>query len=227
MRANHRSAALALVAAVVLAMTSACGGSDKPKPLSTPKAQEVVKVGVLTAADMPGYKAEDQEADPDDEKSDEHVATCLGLAKPSYVARNPGRSFTKGDLEVESTADVASSASQAKAELKAFGTDKAEGCLKDEFNSLLKESGGTISRFELTPQTISVKGADDTFAYKLDFGATIAGQNLTFSGIAVGALVGQVELEVNAFDPTGSGSFGIDQAVPLLQKVVDRTKAEL
>jgi hypothetical protein len=231
MRSTHRQAALAVVATALLVLTAACSSDSKkssgptPTPLSTPQAQALASAAVLTAADMPGYKAEPETHDADDQASEDRVVTCLGLGKPSYLARNFGTSFSKGTLEVQSSADVAHSAAQARTELAALTGSKAEGCLKAEFAQLVSGSGGSITKFELTPIEVSVNGADDTFGYKLEFSASAAGQTLTFSGFDLGALVGQVEVDIQVFDSSGTPGLTTDQAEALLQKVTDRTKA--
>jgi hypothetical protein len=230
MRCTRRSTALALAATAVLVLSAGCGGSSKkasssPTPLTTAKAQALATAAVLTEADLPGYKAEKQSHDAEDEAFDTRVATCLGLAKPTYLARDFGTAFTKGSLEIDSSADVAPSAAAGLIELQALTGSKAEGCLKAEFTTLIAASGGTVKAFTLTPMTINVPGADAVFGYKLDFAANAGGQALSFTGYDVGSLVGQVEIDVTVIDSSGSSSFGLDQAVALLSKVTDRTKA--
>jgi hypothetical protein len=234
MRLHHRPTVLAVVAAAVLVLTAACGGGSKkdsatpsPTALSKAQAESLAKAAVLTAADMPGYKAEEQTKDPDDEADDKRLAACLGTTKPTYLAENAGLTFTKGELEVDSSADVAPSVAAAKAELAAFRSDKLKGCLRSEFEKLLADSRGTITKFEVTPTPITVTGADDSFAFRFELGASVSGQQLRFTGFDLGALVGQVEPEISSFDPSGSSAFTLDQGVALLQKAVDRTRAAL
>lgn len=235
MRITQGRAAVAVIA--VLLLTVGCGSDDKkdasstptptatPTPLTAAQAQVLAKAAVLTEADMPGYKAEKETHDTDDQATEERVATCLGLPKPTYVARDFGTTFSKGDVEVESSADVAPTAAAARTELEALTGEKAEGCLKTEFEQLVGVSGGAVTKFELTPVDITVNGADDAFGFKLEFAASAAGQTLAFTGYDVGALVGQVEIDVSVFDSSGSGGFTVEQATALLQKVTDRTRA--
>jgi hypothetical protein len=230
MRCTRRSTALALASTAVLLLTAGCGGSSKkaspsPTPLTTAKAQALATAAVLTEADIPGYQAEKQTHDADDEAFDTRVATCLGLAKPTYLARDFGTAFTKGSLEIDSSADVAPSAAAARTELQALTGSKAEGCLKVEFTTLVAASGGTVKTFTIAPVTISVPGSDAVFGYQMDFAANAGGQALSFSGYDVGSLVGQVEIDLTVIDSSGSSSFTLDQAVALLQKATDRTKA--
>jgi hypothetical protein len=233
MRTSHRPVALAVVAAALLVLTAACGGGGSkksssnptPAPLTTAKAQALAKAAVLTAADMPGYKAEESKDDPNDKATDQRIAACLGTTKPTYLAENPGMTFTKGDLEVDSSADVAPSVATAKAEVAAFTSPKLKDCVKQEFAKLLADSHGVITAFEITPQSSTVTGADETFAYTFDLRASVAGQQLHFNGLDVGALVGQVEVDLSVFDQSGSSTFTVEQANALLQRAVDRTKA--
>ena len=231
MREPRRTTGLAVAAVALLAMTAGCSDDGKkkatstPSPLTSAQAQALASAAVLTEADMPGYSAEKQTHDADDDAMDARVATCLGLAKPAYVARDFGTGFTKGDLEIDSSADVAPSAAVAKTELAALTGSKAEGCLRTEFESLVSSSGGRVTSFEITPVTIDVPGADGSFGYKMEFSATAGGQRIAFSGYDVGSLVGPVEIDISVIDSSGGSGFSLDAAVALLKTVTDRAKA--
>jgi hypothetical protein len=231
MRETRRTTGSAVLAAAVLALTAACGddGGAKatatPTPLTAAQATTLAAAAVLTAADLPGYTAEKQTHDADDDAMDARLATCLGYAKPTYLARDFGTAFSKGSIEIDSSADVAPSVAVAKEELAALTSSKAEGCLKAEFEDLVASSGGTVTSFEMTPVTIDVPGADDAFGFSLRFAATAGGQRIAFSGYEVGSLVGPVEIDVSVIDSSGGSTFSLDAAVALLRKVTDRTKA--
>ena len=239
MRETRRTTALALTAVAVLAMTAACNGSKKhtttpspsqsPTPTAVPvtaaQARALANAGVLTPADMPGYTAKRQTHDASDDASDARIQTCLGIAKPTYLARNFGTAFSKGPLEVDSSADVAPTADAAKAELAALTGDKAQPCLKTEFRSLIAAQGGTVTSLSLDPVTVTVPGADAAFGYRIAITATGGGQTLQFTGFDIGALAGSAELDITAIDTSGSTAFTLDDGVALLKKVTDRAKA--
>ena len=231
MRESRTKAGCALVAIAALALSAGCSGSTKkgaapsPTPLTVAKAQALADAAVLTDADMTGYTSEKQTHDASDDASDARIATCLGITKPTYLARNFGTAFTKGAIEVDSSADVASTAEAARSELTAMTGPKAEACIKTEFTSLIAGEGGTVSSFSLTPVTIDVPGSDGAFGYRMAIKATGGGQTLEFNGFDIGALVGPAEIDVTMIDSSGASGFTLDQGVALLKTVSDRAKA--
>ena len=106
--------------------------SPTPKVLTAAEAKAVAAAGILTAADMPGYTAKPGEADDaEDQATDAAIRTCVGSPVRDYLVSDPGREFTKGDLEVDSSVDVARTAAIAKAELAAYTSSKADELRQD------------------------------------------------------------------------------------------------
>lgn len=232
MRATRLPTTLAVGAAALLSLLTACGGSAKtsspnrtPAPLTAEKGQALATAAVLTGADMPGFTPKKQTHDASDVASENRITSCLGRGTPTYLARDFGTSFTRGRLEVDSSADVAQGSAAARADLAAITGSKAKGCLETEFGSLLSTSGATLTSFSLTPETIVVPGSAAAFAFKIAIAGTAGGQRLNIRGYQVGCLVGQVEIDVDVIDFSGSAAFTLDQAVALLKTVTDRTKA--
>jgi len=234
---TSRHPSLVLATSAVLALTAACnGGGTKgsgatPTPTSTAtaltseQATALAAAGVLTDADMPGFTGEAQTQDADHEAAEARLASCLGLGAPSYVARDLGRSFTKGDLEVHSTADVVGSAAQAQEELAAFTGAKAEPCFKAELTKAATASGGSLTSFDVSPREVSVQHVDDAFFLRSAFTIATPEQTFRLEGYELGAAVGQVEVSISVVG--GAGSLGLtpDDAVALLERVAERVRA--
>ncbi|MCW2544403.1 MAG: hypothetical protein JWM40_1955, partial [Frankiales bacterium] len=152
--------------------------------------------------------------------------TCLGVASPPYLASDPGRSFTKGDLEVDSSADVAATLADGKAELAAYTGPKSTQCFKAQLVKVFAAEGASVTSFVHTPVTLTVPGADAVFGYELSVDATGGGQTLQLRGFDLGTLVGQVEVSVSVFGTPQVG-LTLDEAQALLVKATARAKAAL
>lgn len=220
------------VALCVTAALTACGGEDKPstKPSPTPvaltaaQAKVLTAAGVLTEADMPGYDAAPQKADPENDALEVKLASCLGIAAPTYLARDLGKAYTKGELEIDSSADAFTTLDAAKARTAAFKSAKGEACVKQVLTEELASNNLTVTTFtsELVP--VTVPGSDDAFLYKLTFSGTSGGQAIEFSGFEAAARVGQVEAELSVI-ASAANSFTQEQTVELLSKAAGRIKA--
>jgi hypothetical protein len=113
---------------VVLALCAAaavtgCGGGTPPpsstKPsastaataaaLTLAKAKTLAAAAVLTGADLPGHTTQAQTHSASNDVLDAKMATCLGVTVSTYLTRNDGTAFSKGELEIDSSADVSTS----------------------------------------------------------------------------------------------------------------------
>lgn len=216
---------LALTATVALAGCAGSSTAKKAKPaLTAEKAKVVAAAGVLTDADLPGYTSEAQTHDASDDASDKALATCLGIPVGTFLARDFGKAFHKGTLEVDSSVDIATSAKDAQAQLAAISGGKGVGCLKTLLGGLIGSSGATVTSIELTPVSPAVQGADGSFGYQIAVALTAAGQTVTIKGFELGALVGQVEIDITDI-ATGGEPLGLEDSVALLNKVVARVTA--
>ena len=228
MRRMSSRLALVLTVCAAAALTACGGGSSKKTPAAVPlteaKAKTVAAAGILTAADLPGYTAADQTHDASNDETDKKLATCLGVPAETYLTRNFGKSFTKGQLEIDSSVDVATSAASARTQLTALTSSKAPDCLKSTLTELLATSGLTVTSFTATPTSVRVSGADATFGYKLAFAGAGKGQQISFSGYEVGSLVGQVQVAVSVL-ASSAGTFSFDDTVALLTTATGRVKA--
>ena len=225
---------------VVIASTllGGCGGSSggskehnaaspsaTSTSLSAAKAKTLAAAGVLTEADLPGYTAKPQTHDASDDASDALMQRCLGLSKQSYLARNFGTAFTKGTDEIDSSADVASSPDEAHAELQAIGSSKAPGCFKQVLTKLMASNALTVKSITTTKAQATVQGSDGSFGYLLDMTATTRGQTVRLQGYEVGALVGQVEIDVTSIAVGGAGGVTLSQVLSLAGIAAKRVRS--
>jgi hypothetical protein len=232
-----RSLVLALCAAV--ALTGCGGGSSQPSTTSTSssaaaaatpvaltlaKAKLLAAAAVLTDADLPGYTSKAQTHDASNDALDAKMATCLGVTAATYLTRNFGTAFSKGELEIDSSADVATSTADAKKQLADMTSSKAPACLKSQLTAALASTGFTVTSFSAQPASVTIPGSDGAFVYTMVVAGTIQGRNIELRGFDAGALVGQVEVGVSVFAPSAT-TFTLAQTTALLTKATERTKA--
>jgi hypothetical protein len=209
-----------LVGAVSLSLT-ACGGgdtsdnaSDAPSTVPTPtertlteaQAKVIAEASLLKAADMPGYEATppDETEDPEEEKAEAELEKCVGSESPDYLADEASDDFSKGEppagVEVSSEVQVVKTFAEGEADLKAFLSDKALGCLETFFGKALDgelPAGVTVGKPTVERFDIA-KPAEASEAFGLRIQSTLSGQgmSLDFSIALAGALVGRAELSV-------------------------------
>jgi len=200
-----------LLAAGIAVGVAACGGSSSngnsaaspatshsPAALTAQEAKSLAAAAILRAADMPGYTAKPGTHDASDASSEAAEQRCLGLPPQQFRARDFGTMFTKGDLEVDSSADVASSVQDARQQLAAITGSKAKACLKQTIDALVHSSGGTVRSFSAQLVPVTIADADAAFAYRLSVQAAFNGQAVTIGGYEVGTLVGPVEVDTQS-----------------------------
>jgi hypothetical protein len=227
-----------LIAAGIAVGVAACssGSSSNAHSASTPttshsaaaltvqEAKTLAAAAILRDADMPGYTAKPGTHDATDVRSEAQEQRCLGLPPQQFRARDFGKEFTKGDLEVDSSADVASSVADGKQQLAAITGSKAKGCLKQALDAIVAASGGTVRSFSANLVPATIADADAAFAYQLSVQAAFNGQAVTIAGYEVGTLVGQVEVDTQA---TGTAPLPLTlaQAEHLAQISTSRERA--
>lgn len=81
-------------------------------------ALQLAKAGVLKRSDLPGFSAQSTKAEPEDAADERALYKCLGAKVPTFAARNLGLVFTKDAVQIDSSADVLTPVSKAKADLK-------------------------------------------------------------------------------------------------------------
>jgi hypothetical protein len=202
----------------------ATGASGTGK-LTKAEAKRLAAAAILTKADLPGYTAKAGE-DSEDEAADKKIYGCLGVAKPKYLTRDWGRAFTKGDLEIDSSADVVESVSAAEKEIHAFKNPAATACVKDQFTGLFAGTGAQVTKLTVDPVKPTVAGADDAFGFRLSITLSGPGGTAEMTGLIIGTLVGPVEISVASFQ-TGSDSFTLKKAEALAAISTRRVKAAL
>gem|GEM_PF-3374907 len=234
---SPRSLVLALCAAVAL---TGCGGNSSqpsttsttasakaavtPVALTLEKAKILAAAAVLTEADLPGYTTKAQTHDASNDVLDAKMATCLGVTASTYLTRNFGTAFSKGELEIDSSADVATTVAEAKKQLAEMTNSKAPACLKSQLTAVLASSGFTVTSFSAQHASVTIPGSDVAFMYTMALTGTVQGRNIELRGFNAGSLVGQVEVGVSVFAPSAT-SFTLEQMTALLTKATERTKA--
>lgn len=188
------------------------------------KAKKLAKAGVLTQADLKGYTFEAKTVDPADAADEKSFYKCIGAKAPSYLARNEGASFTKGSLTIDSSADVASSVTAAKADLKAIKSTKAPACFRKSIVDLLKRSGATVQSVSVKRESATVKGGDGVSLLHIKAVADFGGTTLKLDGYLLSILVGQTEITVSPGRFDGKAP-SLKQATTLAQLVVKRVRA--
>jgi len=233
---SPRSLVLALCAAVAL---TGCGAGSSQSTTSTrssaataapttvaltlAKAKILAAAAVLTDADLPGYTTNAQTHDASNDELDAKMATCLGVTTPTYLTRNFGTAFSKGDLEIDSSADVATSTADAKKQLADMTSSKAPDCLKSQLTAALASSGFIVTSFSAKRGAVTVPGSDAAFIYTMALTGTVQGRNVELRGFNAGSLVGQVEVGLSVFAPSAT-TFTLEQTTALLTKATERTK---
>ena len=227
---------IVLAASASIALTGCGGGSSKtdstahsptpaPTPLALAQGKKIAAAGILSTADLPGYAAKPATPDASDDEADAQVATCTGTPKQTYLTRNGGLEFTKGSREVDSSADVASTAEMAAASLTEFTGSKGPSCFESVFKSLIEKEGATIVSFSAKPTPVTIAGADQAFLFKLDIKAKAGTQTVELHGFESGALVArQVEISVSTLD-SATETFTQSETTDLLTTATQRAKA--
>jgi hypothetical protein len=192
--------------------------------LSAAKAKVLAAAAVLTGADLPGYTAKAQTHDTSDDALDAKMAGCLGVTAPVYLTRNFGTAFSRGDLEVDSSADVATSEAAAKRELATMTASRTPGCLRSQLGASLAGLGLTVTSISAKPTSVTIPGSDAAFVYTMLVAGTVQGAKVEIRGYSAGTLVGQVEVGLSVFAPPGT-AFTLEQVKTLLTKATARTIA--
>jgi hypothetical protein len=192
--------------------------------LTLAKAKTLAAAAVLTGADLPGYATQAQTHSASNDVLDANMATCLGVTVSTYLTRNYGTAFSKGELEIDSSADVATSTADAKKQLAQMRSSRAPACLKSQLTTLLASSGVTVTSFSARPASVTIAGSDAAFAYTMAMAATMQGSNIELRGFDAGSLVGQVEVGVSVFASSAT-TFTLEQTTALLTKATARTRA--
>jgi hypothetical protein len=195
-----------------------------PVALTVERAKILAAAAVLTEADLPGYTTRAQTHDASNDELDAKMATCLGVTASTYLTRNFGTAFSKGELEIDSSADVATSTADAKKQLADMTSSKAPDCLKSQLTAALASSGFTVTSFSAQHASVTIPGSDAAFIYTMALTGTVQGRNIELRGFNAGSLVGQVEVGVSVFAPPAT-TFTLEQTTGLLAKATERTKA--
>lgn len=181
--------------------------------------------GLLIAADLPGFTATDRFFDGTENIGEIGLYQCLRIAGPQYVVREPGKTWTKGDRQIESTSGLAAKAADLKTKFAASKDSNAQSCYTEGLLRLVETPGASTSASS-EPATAKVKGADDAFAVKFTVAATASdGKKTELTGYLVGATVGTVEIFV--LDASSGAAPKLAEAVELAGKAAARARAAL
>jgi hypothetical protein len=204
----RRLSAAALVAAVVVPLTA---GHATAASVNKAEAKTLVRAGVLTAKDFPGYTAEPVPFDPDGAALEKAFYRCTGVKAPSYVKRDLGTSFSKGNREYDSAANVARSASAALAHFRAYRSAKAVACRQKVARQSAKDDGVTVVSLRAHSVSVQVSGADAAVGRRVRGKYYFHRTVFTFEGYEIDGVVGAVEFQL--------ASVGYDGTAPSLHKL--------
>jgi hypothetical protein len=195
--------------------------SDDAMPLTKAQAKRLAAAAILRKADLPGYTA--TQAEPDDGSGDELLA-CLETKEPTYLVHNFGTGYTKGGLEIDSSADVAKSVSAARKEMAAYTSDKALRCVKGFMMKTFADTGAKVSNDTTERVDPKIPGADGAFGFRVAVTLSGPGGTTDLTMLVLGALVGQVEIALSSVE-TNSSDFTLENADALLATSVRRVRA--
>lgn len=235
MRTTRTTVALTSVLAGVLVATGTgpAGAAGDGVALTKPQAKAIANAGVVMRQDLPAnsFTPPRSESEPD-RKEEAAFYRCLGVAQPTYLARNSGLKFIRGDdigtpdawtLEVDSQADVADSTSDAVKDQLNMRTAKAVSCYREKLTRALSRNlRGAPKAVAVELVQAAVAGADEAWAYKLSFTVASMGEDVSGNGYVVGSRVGQALLSVLY---TGTGKeYTLDEVTTVAAKPVARAK---
>lgn len=230
----------AVVAALLAAGCGSSGGGKQATTSKEPSKDAAVAAAAainLKASDLPDFKAEpaDDSGDNSTDKEEKALGVCVGIADMSDandVADESSDDFSKGEepnlLTVSSSVTVAKSAAKAKAELKAFQSDKATACVQTFVSDVFKAQVGETPGVTFENVTVSslhpeAGGVDGAFGYLVNASVTAQGVGFPFSMSIEGALKDHTELTLMAFS-IGT-PLGASERDALWAKLLDRLKA--
>jgi hypothetical protein len=162
---NARRLSAAALTLAVATVPLAAGHAEAS--VSKTQAKKSAKAAVLTAKDFPGYIAFAGALDPDGAHAEQAFYKCTGAKTPTFVLRDFGTGFMKDDQEIDSSADVATSAKAAKADFRALASSKTAACWKKVVTSQTVSTGGAVDALKVKVVRVTVPGADDVTALHL------------------------------------------------------------
>lgn len=186
------------------------------------KAERLAKAGVLTKNDLRTFRSEVNEGDSAEYRVSFYE--CLGAKVPTFVAENPGRTFEKRALTIDSSAFVVNTKKAARADFKAVMTKKGDSCIARSFRAAFEQEGATVDSVKVRRFAVSVAGADLAFGQRYTMSGSFEGFPFVIVGLSVNALVGQTELSVGPTRYDGRNP-NLTQAQSLVAKLVQRVRA--
>jgi hypothetical protein len=194
---------VALVTSAVVAALLAPGAavaapeSAQSSTISEQRARTLAKAGILTKADLKGYEAAATEPSAGDIKEEKAFHACLGKAAPKHLARNPGFTYAKDGLAIDSSADVFGPVSAATADVKALASAKAPACFKQRMAALFKRYEFTVHELKVTRAAVTVANSDAAAALKVTAMVQETDIMYYFTSYLVAARVGQTKIIVS------------------------------
>jgi hypothetical protein len=175
---------------------------------------------VLTPADLPGYSAAPQS----DDSNDKALDACGSPGRSHYLARNGGLAFTRGDTEIDSSADVVDNAAVGRADFVAIR--KAVPCIRAAFKKEIQAEadGGKVVDFHFDATTATVPRADEALRFDLSVTLSMTGVTATITGYVFGALVNNVEVSVTEIG-LGAPPLPLGELTSLMSTVGKRVRA--
>jgi hypothetical protein len=212
-----------LASSFATTLPAGAAGTDATQvAITQAKAEKLAKAGVLTTKDLKTFRSE-----PYEEDSPEYIADfygCLGAKPPKYLAKNPGRSFDKRALTIDSSAYVVNTPKAAKADFRAVMTKKGDSCLARAFRFAFEQEGATVDSIKVRRFALSIPGTDLAFGQRYVMSGSFDGFPFAVVGLTLNALVGQTQMSVGPTRYDGREP-SLTQATSLVNKVVQRVRA--
>lgn len=199
MRALRALVAVAAVAAVPLMPVSADAADQAAAQpaLTRAKAAKLAKAAVLTPKDFPGFRVERDRVEPGHAEDDAAFYACVKAPMPTYRAQNPGFTFSRGALDIGTSAYVVSTGRAARADMKVAAGSRTLRCLQRAMLSTVEEQGAK-AKVSVRRVPVKVDGADAVVGFRYDVRGSFSGDPVQLRGYSVAALVGQTQFSVDA-----------------------------
>ena len=155
-----RGLTLAVVAALLCV---ACGGADTPTAAEDKAMAERI---VLTAADLPGFTMEPEEADTDDSTGFEDCVDNPLLGGDDKPRSADGADFAQddGDLRVQSGAFVAAKVDEARSAFSDIAAALSSQCLRDGLARAIRDADPGLTVREITAAPLPKVGDAEDYA---------------------------------------------------------------
>jgi len=192
-------------AAFAVALAAGCASAPAPAPAPPPEAPiagsraiALAKAGMLVAADLPGWKpAKPPPTTPAESAAERDFWTCMGRPPRTYAATQ-ATDFTKGQLAIASSVDVAPTLARADDDIADWHNPAHVDCLERLTGATADLPPGVTISVSGKPVPVSVPGAEGSFGYVITLTAKFGVRTAALTVVELGARVGHAEVRITA-----------------------------